>query len=85
MSELSKGPELGRKPAPPRKGSRKKTGGMREQTELYIKGNAMQAFLVLMKCLFFLMLLYSLFTMSKTILCPDFANANKNPAWYCKK
>jgi Fe2+ transport system protein B len=32
-----------------------------------------------------MMILYALFTFSKTFLCPDFATAKKNTAWYCQK
>ena len=80
------GPEILHPPGVRRSKSFKSDGpdGFWKQTKLYLKGNAMITIVTLGGCLMSLVVLFSLFVLSKAFLCPDFASMkDEKPPWYC--
>jgi hypothetical protein len=56
-----------------------------QQFSLYIKGNVAPAGMIVASVAITLLIIYSLFVVSKGWLCPDFVEAKKNTAWYCTR
>lgn len=80
------GPEIMRQPGK-RKSNTLQAGANDsywKQLKLYIKGNSLSAALIIVGWVAVMVVLFSMFTVSKAWLCPDFANPDKNKAWYCK-
>jgi hypothetical protein len=60
--------------------------GYGKQLKNYVKGNSAGALVLAAVGIFMLIFLYSIFQVSKGMLCPDFvvAEQEKNRSWYCK-
>jgi hypothetical protein len=79
------GPEIARQPWFQKKAVPNPDSYTR-QMSLYVKGNVASATFIVMTLAVAMLIIYSLFVVSKGWLCPDFVTPDKekNQAWYCR-
>lgn len=82
----SGGPTLGARSYPGGLDEKAQTrqSSLKRQIFLYLTGNAATGGVAVMFVIVVLAILFTLFILSKSLLCPDFATAKKNVAWYCQ-
>ena len=84
--DIFSGPQIMRQPGLHKSSMMKNDGpdSLWKQFKLYMRGNSMAAGLTLIACFLGLIVLISLFVVSKAFLCPDFASMkDEKPPWYC--
>jgi hypothetical protein len=84
--ELSSGPAVGRGNYPGRLNpeGEAQQNSLKRRTMLYLFGNMATSSFALFLMIVFLGVVFSVLVFARAIVCPDFAVANQNKAWYCK-
>ncbi len=80
------GPSLGKRyyPGKLNEQAKKEQDSPLRQIMLYMTGNAATGGTIVMFIVAVIAILFTLFVFAKSFLCPDFATAKKNVAWYCQ-
>lgn len=84
--ELSSGPAVGRGNYPGKLSieGEAQQNSLKRRIMLYLFGNAATSSFALFLMIVFLGIIFSVLVFARAIVCPDFAVANQNKAWYCK-
>jgi len=79
------GPAVGKKSYQRAFKRKSKPDSLWQQMYSYLSGHMVASVYGMFLAVVFLIVLFTAFTFSKAFLCPDFATAKRNTAWYCQQ